>query len=96
MLDERRKLMSIPVEDIRKSLRISHDMLDTEIKHNIDACLLDLERVGVKKEQESQLIVKACELYCKWQQDYQGKADQYKRNYEELRDAMSLTAAYRS
>ena len=39
--------MSISVEDIRKSMRISHDALNDEISRNLQACLLDLERVGV-------------------------------------------------
>lgn len=87
--------MSISVEDIRKSMRISHDAINNEINRNLQACLLDLERVGVDAAKDGPLIDKACELYCKWQQDYQGKADQYKRNYEELRDAMSLAGDYK-
>ena len=87
--------MSISVEDIRKSMRISHDALNDEISRNLQACLLDLERVGVNAAKGGPLIDKACELYCKCQQDYQGKADQYKRSYEELRDAMSLAGDYK-
>lgn len=87
--------MIISVDDIKKSMRISHDVINDEIERNIDTCLHDLERVGVDTKKESTLTNKACELYCKWQQDYQGKADQYKRNYEELRDAMSLAGEYR-
>lgn len=83
--------MKIPGYEIRKTMRISHTALDTEIESNIQTCLMDLERVGVNKDVDSPLIFKACELYCKWQFDYQGKADQYKRNYEELRDSMSLS-----
>lgn len=87
--------MEISVDTIRKTMRISHNVLDNEIKQNILACMADLDRSGIDKETESPLIYKACELYCKWQQDYHGKADQYKRNYEELRDAMSLAGEYR-
>lgn len=87
--------MNISTEDIRKSMRMSHDALDNEINRNIRACLHDLKRAGVDAEKGGPLIDKACELYCKWQQDYQGKADQYKRNYEELRDAMSLAGDYK-
>lgn len=87
--------MSISTEDIRKSMRMSHDALDNEINRNIQACLHDLKRAGVDGEKGGPLIDKACELYCKWQQDYQGKADRYKRNYDELRDAMSLAGDYK-
>lgn len=87
--------MDISAEVIRKTLRISHNGLDDEISSNIETCLLDLERTGINNQKDSRLIYKACELYCKWQQDYQGKSEQYQRNYEELRDAMSLTGEYR-
>lgn len=75
-------------------MRISHDFLNDEIQQNIVACIQDLRRVGVYREDDS-LICKACELYCKWQQDYQGKAKQYEQNYEKLRDALSLAGEYR-
>ena len=87
--------MKISGCEIRKTMRISHVSLDPEIESNIQACLMELERGGVKKDVDSPLIFKACELYCKWQYDYQGKADQYKRNYEELRDSMSLSGGYK-
>lgn len=80
---------------IKKSMRITHNVLDDDIQRNISACLLDLERVGVSVITESDLQTKACELYCKWQYDYQGKGEQYSKHYEQLRDAMSLCGAYR-
>lgn len=86
----------ITAEEIRKSMRISHTGLDEEIRRNMNTCLLDMERVGVKTDTENTLIDKACEFYCKSQFDYQGKGDAYRKNYENLRDAMSLTEGYRN
>ena len=45
---------------------------------------------GVEKD-----LDKAVELYCKAQFDYLGKGEQFRENYERLRDAMSMAAEYR-
>lgn len=87
------------IEKIKLSMRIYHTFIDTDIKNNIDACMLDLQRVGISKDiakdvSEDALIVKAAELYCKWQTDFQGKGDQYRQAYINLRDAMSLCDSY--
>lgn len=81
-------------QDIKKSMRIQHDELDDEIQRNIDTALLDMSRVGVNVDKESRLIDKACELYCKYQFNYGGKGEEYKANYEQLRDALSLAGDY--
>lgn len=85
----------INAEDIRISMRISHNKLDAQIKRNIDTCLSDLKRVGINTGTDNALLDKACELYCKAQFNYQGKAGEYQRNYEQLRDGMSLSGGYR-
>ena len=90
------------LEKIRLALRFNTKALDAEINDNIDAALLDLCRVGVDADAEDpkkladSLICKACELYCKWQFDFRGKGEQFRQNYESLRDAMSLCSKYRS
>lgn len=85
----------IKASDIRKSMRISHGGLDDDIQRNIDACLLDMQRVGVNTLLDNALLDKAVELFCKAQFDYQGKGDQYLRNYENMRNAMSMSEEYR-
>lgn len=84
----------ISAADIRKSMRISHKSLDDEIKRNIDTCLLDLEWVGIDVEQQSELLNKACELYCKAEYNFMGKGEEFRKNYENLRDSMSLSDKY--
>lgn len=81
------------VERIRTSMRITHTHLDEEIEKNINTALRDMRRVGVCVKDDD-LTDKACELYVKAQFDYQGKGDQYQKNYEALRDAMSLSGTY--
>lgn len=83
------------VEKIRRSMRINHTLLDEEIEKNINTALRDMRRVGVCVPEDDDLTDKACELYVKSQFDYQGKGDQYQKNYENLRDAMSMSGEYR-
>lgn len=89
------------LEKIKLSMRILHNNLNADFESNIDACMLDLQRVGVHKakaitKSEDALIVKAAELYCKWQNDYNGKGEQFRQAYENLRDAISLCDSYSS
>ena len=86
-------------EKIKKTLRIRHDSLDEEIEENIVTCLLLLQGVGISpskacREPEDKLIQKACELYCKWQFDFDGKGERFERAYEGLRDFVSLGGEY--
>lgn len=87
----------ITPSDIAQKMRISHDGLNDEIQDNIDACILDFKRVGVdiNTAGADKLIDKAIELYCKAENDYQGKGEEFRRNYEKLRDAISLCEDYR-
>lgn len=87
------------LEKIKLAMRIFHNVIDSDIESNIDACMLDLQRVGVHndsaiKTSTDALICKAAELYCKWQYDYNGKGDQFRQAYENLRDAISLCESY--
>ena len=87
------------LDKIKLSMRIFHNVLDSDIESNIDACMLDLERVGVSKKMANKssndaLIIKAAELYCKWQYDFNSKGDRYEKAYLNLRDAISLCDTY--
>ena len=87
------------LDKIKLSIRIFHNVIDNDIKFNIDSCMRDLQRVGVAPEKadlysDDPLIAKAAELYCKWQYDFGGKGDQYKKAYEGLRDALSVCGDY--
>lgn len=88
-------------EEIKRALRLSNSALDDEIRSNIDTALLELSRVGVNVNDLSnlsvgtnKLISKACELYCKWQFNFMGKGEQFQSNFEQLRDALSVTSQY--
>ena len=83
------------LDDVKANLRISGNALDVDIQGDIDAALMDLQRVGIDISDQSQpLIVKAVKLYCRWQQDYMGKGEQYCNAYTGLMQALSLAGDY--
>ena len=83
------------LDDVKANLRISGNALDDDIQGDIDAALMDLHRVGIDVTDQSQpLIVKAVKLYCRWQQDYMGKGEQYCKAYTGLMQALSLAGDY--
>lgn len=91
-------------EQIKKSMRISHTALDSVILSDIKAGALDLSIGGVQpftvgnngknKLRDDPLINKALELYCKWQEDFQGKGDQYEKSYNSLKNSLALCGDY--
>lgn len=83
------------LDDVKANLRISGTALDIDIQGDIDAALDDLARVGIDVIDQSQpLIIKAVKLYCRWQQDYMGKGEQYCKAYTGLMQALSLAGDY--
>ena len=80
------------LERIKQALRISNDSLDEDIAENIAAGVDDLRRRGVEAAVTSteKLVIRAVELYCKWNYDYLGKGDAWYTHYEALATAMAL------
>lgn len=80
---------------LKQALRISHSKLDTEITMFKDACLNDLERVGIVEIDETDEVIKTlCVLYLKWQYNFEGEADRYRKAYEMMRDGYSMCGDY--
>lgn len=86
---------------IKQALKITINAFDDDIRSNIDTALLELGRVGVNVTgltsasiDVNKLILKACELYCKWQFNFMSKGEQFQSNFEQLRDALSVTSQY--
>jgi len=82
------------INKIKKLLRLSGNALDDVVKMNVDAALDDIADQGVNIDTQDNLIVKAVELYCKWQMNHNGEADRYEKNYTALRDTMSKQEAH--
>lgn len=90
------------LNEVKTSLRITSDVLNDDIKSNINAALLDMSRVGVNisaveidnPKTYDALILTCVELYCKWIFDYIQKGEQWHIAYERLRDSMSRCKQY--
>lgn len=86
----------LSLEKIKKDLRISHSKLDEDIQDNIEACKLDLKRVGIDVNKSDVLLEKAIKLFLRWQYNFENQADRYRNAYESLRNALSLCEDYRN
>lgn len=99
------------LEDVKASMRITNNALNSTLQDDIEAGTLDLVRVGVQPYltidgviqvdksgnpvlKDDALINQSLKLYCKWQEDYESKGEQYEKSYEGLRDSMSLCGDY--
>lgn len=90
------------LEQIKKSQRITHDLLDDILITDINAGADELFRAGVMsydnngKIIDNPLIRKAIELYVKAMEDFEEKGSMYMTSFERLRDAMALSGDYRA
>jgi len=84
------------LDKIKLALRTSHSKLDADIQADIDACMADLRRVGVRhKGEEDPLIFNAIKLWCRsLYTDDPVKAAEWLRRYEKLKSALMETEGY--
>lgn len=83
------------LDEIKTSLRISHNKLDDEITGVINACKLDLGVAGVANVKDTDaLTVQAIKMYARGWFNYQGNADRYQAAYVALKQSMALCGDY--
>lgn len=83
------------VEKIKHSLRIGHSGIDEDIKEHIEACKLDLKRVGIVKiRDDDYLILQAIKLYVKWHLNYEDEGERYMQSYNMLRISLAMCGDY--
>ena len=83
------------LDKVKTALYISESNLDDSISIYINACLDDLNRVGIViSSEESPLVVQAVILYVMARIDYLGEGERSERNYEKLRNGLSLNLEY--
>lgn len=88
--------MDVDMKKMRDMVRMSGKHLDSELEDLQTAFLMDLSRAGVNTIPSDNSLVMAClRCYLRWQQNYNGEAERYERNYKELRDALSLASEYK-
>jgi hypothetical protein len=85
----------IVLEKIKFSVRITNSVFDDEVQEFIDACLKDMENIGIDvSDEEDALIIQACKTYARWQYDFRGKGEQYKEAYFMLKNHLSMCGDY--
>lgn len=84
------------LDRIKLALRIKHDALDMDIQAEIDACLADLETVGVVyKDAVDPLIFAAVKLWCKAAYtDDTAKSAEYVKRYNALKSSLMMAEGY--
>jgi hypothetical protein len=82
------------LEDVKSTLRIRNNALDTEVTDLIAACKADLKLAGINQITDTDpLIKRAVTLYCKAELDI-NNADRYKASYQSLKISLSLAGDY--
>lgn len=79
----------LTVQELRTYLRLTSEKLDGEIQDTMDAAMLDLSTGGMK-DVDNALVDMAIKLYARWKFNFADKADQYRRDYQELKSALAL------
>lgn len=85
------------LDKVKRALRITNSLSDDDIQRTIDACLEDIERVGVVGAtliQDDTTICELCVLYVKAQYNYLNEGERWLKNYEARRDAISMYDKY--
>ncbi len=80
------------LERVKLDLRIDFSDLDKDIEDNIAAALLDLGTAGVNTDTETMdmLTLRAVKLYCRWQYNFDGRAEQYEKAYYALKTTLAV------
>lgn len=84
------------VSKIKTALRISHSVLDEDIKADVDACLADLKVCGIIDPQEGDpLIYNAIKLWCRsLYTDDPVKGAAYLQRYDALKACLMMAEGY--
>lgn len=84
------------LEKVKKALRITHDVLDSEIEDLIESAKLDMQISGVKKvEEDDPLIQRAIIIYCKGNFGLENPdSEKYQTSYKSLKTHLALCGEY--
>lgn len=90
---------------VKNAMRITHTALDSTLSADVEAGALDAFERGVsvftlvndaQVIRNDKLVIQLLVLYCQGKEDYQGKGDMYKRDYNALCNSMSQYKGYRA
>lgn len=90
---------------VKNAMRISHTSLDSTLSADVDAGALDAfergvsvftEVNGARVIRDDKLVLQLLVLYCQGKEDYNGKGDMHRRDYDNLCNSMSLYKGYKA
>ena len=83
------------LSDIKLSLRISSNALDSEIEGDVKTAEMRMRMIGVRViEEEDELTKTALKLHAKGTFNFQGEGARYAEAFEKLATAMALCSEY--
>lgn len=84
------------LESVKKALRISGTIFDTEIQELIDAAMSDLKLSGISCQNvRDPLIRRAVTIYCKANFGLDNEdSEKYQKSYDMLKNHLSLAGDY--
>ena len=87
---------ALTLKKIKEGLRIKHDKLDDDVQSDVEACLADLELVGIiYATDDDPLIFNAIKLWCRsLYTDDPAKSAEYLRRYEALKASLMMAEGY--
>lgn len=89
--------MNTILAKVKLALRRVTDDFDEETTDDIEACLKDLQTVGITNiDTTDKLIIKAVTTYCKMSSNdvTDGEYDRLKKSYDELKAQLQMSTGY--
>ena len=86
---------------VKDSMRVTHTALDDDFSAKISSALDEMARVGIAVPEtvdtsKDHLLVTGCELYVKWLDNYEGRGEEHRRAFRQLRDSMAMSSEYKA
>ena len=77
-------------------MRISHDALDDNLRETVEACLEELDDLGILADPSDPRVLSAVKLYAHGQTDLDAtRAAKYLERYDRLKACLQMSSAHR-
>lgn len=83
------------IAKVKASLRIRHTALDEELNDQIEACLNDLQLLGIPADEGDVTILNAIKLWCRaWNTEDVDRAVKYTEMYGQQKTFLMMSHGY--
>lgn len=82
---------------VKTALRVTTEAFDMEIQNYIDACIDEMQGLGVTAARQDSMdpqITTAVIAYCKWKFGQNAEADRWQRSYESMLGSLKMRSGY--